>query len=265
MVPDASEITFVSLCRILGRVMAGGPHQPPAAPPFDCGLSGPQSGACSHLLIFVHRIQGLPPGLYMLVRDMNQLDVLMQELSPEFGWSLCAPKQDDETGAITGARAIPRGPERAVETLQLLASGVLPLFCLAVGDVQDYAKQAFCHQDVASDGSFAVAMIAPLAVAPVAASEDGSERPTPVRGRWYREALWECGLISQCLYLACEAEAQHLHGTALGCMFDDAIGQVLGLSRDSRYACLHGFACGAGIVGELNDDDAGDEPTGPVH
>ena len=27
---------------------------------------------------------------------------------------------------------IQRGPERAVETLQLLASGVLPLFCLAV-------------------------------------------------------------------------------------------------------------------------------------
>ncbi len=48
---------------------------------------------------------------------------------------------------------IQRGPERAVETLQLLASGVLPLFCLAVGDVGQYASQAFCHQDVAADGA----------------------------------------------------------------------------------------------------------------
>ena len=49
---------------------------------------------------------------------------------------------------------IQRGPERAVETLQLLASGVLPLFCLAVGDVGQYASQAFCHQDVAADGAY---------------------------------------------------------------------------------------------------------------
>ena len=41
-----------------------------------------------------------------------------------------------------------------METLQLLASGVLPLFCLAVGDVGQYASQAFCHQDVAADGAY---------------------------------------------------------------------------------------------------------------
>ena len=52
---------------------------------------------------------------------------------------------------------IQRGPERAVETLQLLASGVLPLFCLAVGDVGQYASQAFCHQDVAADGAYSTA------------------------------------------------------------------------------------------------------------
>ena len=51
---------------------------------------------------------------------------------------------------------IQRGPERAVETLQLLASGVLPLFCLAVGDVGRYASQAFCHQDVAADGAYSI-------------------------------------------------------------------------------------------------------------
>lgn len=252
--------------RILSRVMPGGPHQPPDSPPFDCGLvcADSEGGSCS-LLLFIHRVHGLPPGLYILVRDMTQLDALMAGLSSEFGWSLCAPKQDDNTGLTVGARAVPRGPERAVETLQLLASGVLPLFCLAVGDVQNYAKQAMCHQDVAGDGAFSVAMIAPLPKQE--APDDNQKRASPIElaapvsssvpcfGRRYREALWECGLIGQMLYLACEAEGEHFHGTSLGCFFDEAVDQVLGLtSRSSKYRCLLGFACGAGVVGELGDD-----------
>ena len=52
-------------------------------------------------------------GLYLLVRDMSQLDTLQSTLSPDFGWSLCAPRQDEATGAITGARAVrsPTNPE----------------------------------------------------------------------------------------------------------------------------------------------------------
>ena len=52
-------------------------------------------------------------GLYLLVRDMLQLDTLQSTLSPDFGWSLCAPRQDEATGAITGARAVrsPTNPE----------------------------------------------------------------------------------------------------------------------------------------------------------
>ena len=45
-------------------------------------------------------------GLYLLVRDMSQLDTLQSTLSPDFGWSLCAPRQDEATGVITGARAV---------------------------------------------------------------------------------------------------------------------------------------------------------------
>lgn len=263
LVPDASTISFMSLTRILSRVMPGGPHQPPASPPFDCGLvcSESEGGSCS-LLLFIHRVQGLPPGLYLLVRDMTQLDTLMAELSSEFGWSLCAPKQDNTTGFTVGARAVPRGPERAVERLQLLASGVLPLFCLAVGDVAAYAKQAMCHQDVAGDGAFSVAMIAPLPRPSTdeSAATGPSVSSMPCFGRRYREVLWECGLIGQILYLACEAEGEHFHGTGLGCYFDEAVDVVLGVSsRTSSYRCLYGFACGAGVVGELSDAAHGNE------
>ena len=220
---------------------------------FDTGLLGDAGGSACSLLLFVHRVQGLPAGLYMLIRDMQQLDALQAGLSPAFGWSLCAPKQDEETGVITGARAIPRGPERAVEVLQLLASGVLPLFCLAVGDVQEYAQQAFCHQDVACDGTFSVAMIAPIG-RPFESEE--------ARGRAYRESHWECGVIGQTLYLAAEGEQRNFHGTGLGCFFDDAIHQVLGINPGNvaGYQCLYGFSVGAGLVGELNDDDVEDGP-----
>ena len=60
MVPEASTLPFSSLLRICGRLMCGGPHQPPPSPPFDMGLA-PACGASS-LLFFVHRVEGLPQG-----------------------------------------------------------------------------------------------------------------------------------------------------------------------------------------------------------
>lgn len=44
--------------------MCGGPHQPPSSAPFDTGLLGDTGGgSVSSLLLFVHRVQGLPAGL----------------------------------------------------------------------------------------------------------------------------------------------------------------------------------------------------------
>ena len=44
----------------------------------------------------------------------------------------------------------------------------------------------------------------------------------------------------------------------LGCMFDDAVHQVLQIPAGpvAHYQCLYGFSVGAGLVGEVNDDDA---------
>ena len=62
----------------------------------------------------------------------------------------------------------------------------------------------------------------------------------------YRRLFWECGMLGQVMYL--EAEASGLRGTGIGCFFDDAIHQILGI-QDEHWQCLYQFTVG----GALND------------
>jgi hypothetical protein len=48
-------------------------------------------------------------------------------------------------------------------------------------------------------------------------------------------------MIGQVLYL--EAEAHEARGTGIGCFFDDAVHELLGLS-DDRYQSLYHFTVG---------------------
>jgi nitroreductase len=48
-------------------------------------------------------------------------------------------------------------------------------------------------------------------------------------------------MISQVLYLA--AEAQGVRGTGIGCFFDDAVHEILGLA-DNEYQSLYHFTIG---------------------
>lgn len=73
-----------------------------------------------------------------------------------------------------------------------------------------------CHQAIGADAVFVVALLAQL---------DETFENAPWR---YRERLQEAGLIGQTLYL--EAEAAGLRGTGIGCYFDDAMHELLGLS-----------------------------------
>jgi SagB-type dehydrogenase family enzyme len=84
-----------------------------------------------HLLLFVHRVRGLAPGLYLLVRDTSDLDTLRAELSPGFLWE-----------------HVPGAPEH------------LPLFQLLPSDVRDTARLVSCQQDIAADGAFSLGMLA---------------------------------------------------------------------------------------------------------
>ncbi len=104
---------------------------------------------------------------------------------------------------------------------------------LMPADVRDLARTLSCHQEIASDGVFSVAMVARFR----AALEE--------RGPWYyRRLFWETGILGQVLYL--EAEAAGLAGTGIGCFFDDAVHQVLGI-RDDGFQSLYHFTVGGRV------------------
>ena len=90
-----------------------------------------------------------------------------------------------------------------------------------------------CTQDIASDGCFSLGMIAEF------------ERPLGRYGAWfYPRLFWEAGAIGQVLYL--EAEAAGIRSTGIGCYFDDAMHDVLGL-EDTTYQDLSHFTVGGPV------------------
>ncbi len=147
---------------MLRRVM---PHadlpQPDRPAPWDVWPWAP----AVHLALFVHRIDGLEPGLYVLVRDPQQLPALQHAMNPEFGWALAPGCPAD-----------------------------LPFFWLLEGDLRRIATQVSCHQDIAGDSAFSLGMIA--------AFESNLHRYGPW---FYPRLFWECGLLGQVLYLEAEA------------------------------------------------------------
>ena len=118
-----------------------------------------------HLAIFVHRVTGLAPGLYLLARDPAQTDALRAALKPEFAWETtpgCPPE--------------------------------LPLYRLASGDTRGIASRISCGQDIAADGCFSLGMLAEF-------ERPLTEHGAWV----YPRLFWECGMIGQVLYLEAEA------------------------------------------------------------
>lgn len=102
----------------------------PDAPPLDGWPWPPRV----HPLLFAHRIDGIVPGLYLLVRKAEALAELRQALHGE--WD--------------GSR-VERAPEH------------LPLYRLMAGDAREAARVISCHQDIAADSCFAVGFLAEFA------------------------------------------------------------------------------------------------------
>lgn len=84
-----------------------------------------------HLVLFIHRVEGLSPGLYALPRHMHALPLLRAGLSDNFQWKLTSLTTDE-----------------------------LPLYCLAEGDMRKLARMLSCHQEIASASSFSFSMLA---------------------------------------------------------------------------------------------------------
>jgi SagB-type dehydrogenase family enzyme len=157
-----------------------------------------------HLGLFVHRVTGLEPGLYLLVRDPTKIGSLKRAMHPRFDWST------------------PPG-----------CAADLPLRMLEAGDARRLATQLSCHQDIAGDGAFSLAMIAEY------------QEALFTHGAWfYRRLFWEAGLIGQVLYL--EAEAARVRATGIGCYFDDPVHRTFGI-EDLAYQSLYHFTVGGAV------------------
>lgn len=118
-----------------------------------------------HLAIFVHRVDDLTPGLYLLVRRAEALERFRQMMPREFEWETpegCPPELD--------------------------------LWRLESADARRVSAQVSCRQDIASDGCFSLGMLAEL--------ESSVARFGPW---FYPRLFWETGAIGQVLYLEAEA------------------------------------------------------------
>jgi SagB-type dehydrogenase family enzyme len=187
-----SRATFY---RMLYRTLPGAGTAPFSALPWKSHL---------HLALLVHRVDDLPQGLYLLVRDPAQRGALQQ--------------------ALSGANAWHKPPG---------CPDYLPLYCVIEADVRQAARQIACHQDIASDGCFSLAMIA------------GYSDPLRHHGAWFYPRLyWEAGMIGQLLYL--EAEAAGFRSTGIGCYFDDPMHELLGL-EDETFQDLYHFTVGGAV------------------
>ena len=160
-----------------------------------------------HLACFVHRVEGIPAGLYMLVRSTaaKKYEELKTSMQEQFVWT------------------IPEGCPKDV-----------PLYLLEDGNTQKIATQVSCWQEIAGDSAFSLGMIAEF------------DSALNTHGPWfYKRLFWEAGLIGQVLYV--EAEAAGIRSTGIGCFFDDPVHRVLGFFPHTTFQSLYHFTVGGPV------------------
>jgi nitroreductase len=134
----------------------------PSAPPWDAIDWPPHV----HLVLFIHRVRDLVPGIYAYLREPALLDEWRAAMRAEFMWEAVTASSGESTS----------------------------LFLLVPIDARRIANRVSCDQDIAEDGFFGLAMIARFA------------QPLRQHGDWfYRRLFWECGLLGQLFYLEAEA------------------------------------------------------------
>jgi SagB-type dehydrogenase family enzyme len=159
-----------------------------------------------HPVLFIHRVAGLEPGIYALPRNKSAQLQMQAAMRKDFIWSKPADC-----------------PEH------------LPLFLLVETSMAKAAKIMNCHQAIAGDSTFMLAMLAEFSV------------PLKDAAWHYRQLYWEAGLLGQVLYL--EAEACGIRGTGIGCFFDDVCHELLGL-QDKTFQSLYHFTVGQPLPDE---------------
>ncbi len=112
-----TTITRDQLLAILDRTL------PRNATPFDLAIIGP----CAHLLLFVHRVEDLEPGLYFFAREESDVDPIRAASRREFLWRMVEPR--------------------------------FPLYALHQSPVEDLAALVCCHQPIAGEGAFSLGVV----------------------------------------------------------------------------------------------------------
>lgn len=124
----------------------------------------PWRPAVSHAL-FVHRVEGIEPGLYALARHPSHEAILRRSFQSGFLWEK------------------PAG-----------CPAELPLYLLVPARVTAAARTVSCHQEIAADGAFALGMLAEF-----------DARLRERGPAMYPRLFWETGVVGQVLYLEAEA------------------------------------------------------------
>ncbi len=124
----------------------------------------PQEAETS-LSIFVHRVEGLEPGLYALIRNPVHLEAWQDAFNDGLDWKNPGADFAD-----------------------------LPFYRLILADTTEAAQRLSCNQAIAGDGIFSLGMISRMAPA---LQEHGPA--------YYPRLFWETGMIGQMLYLEVEA------------------------------------------------------------
>lgn len=158
-----TELPLADFHRMLARTV---PALCPA--PWDAWPHQP----AVQLGLFVHRVTGLAPGLYALVRDKSSQDALRSSMHDSFLWER---------------------PEGTPESLDL--------YMLIAADARRPSSSMSCNQDIAGDGAFSLGMLS-------AFDKTLQNRGAP----GYRELFWETGMIGQVLYLEAEASGLRATG-----------------------------------------------------
>ncbi len=141
----------------------------PSSPPWDALHWPPHV----HLVLFIHRVENLTPGIYAYLREPAVRSEWKAAMRPEFMWEPVNRPSGEPTN----------------------------LFLLVPIDARRMANRVSCDQDIAEDGFLGLAMIARF------------QQPIRDHGEWfYRRLFWECGLIGQVLYLEAEAAGARATG-----------------------------------------------------
>jgi len=177
--PDAPDRQLDAATLIRGRrsAVAMDGHTSLSAPAFfrllaslmpaadDPALRAVGADVDVSLILLVHRVTDLTPGLYVLCRAPDHEADLRGALRADFVWER---------------------PPGCPDTL--------PLFRLGTGDLREAARQVSCTQDIAADGVFSLGLLARFE--PVLSARGPSAWP---------RLFQETGAVGQLLYLEAEA------------------------------------------------------------